>query len=73
MELWVANADGSGAHPVTDFGAASFALYFPSQAGRVRESPHYFSSNYGDPRGREFDIWAVNADGTNLERITFQP
>ena len=23
-----------------------------------------FSSNYGDPKGREFDIWAVNIDGT---------
>jgi len=28
MELWTANADGSGAHPVTDLGAASFAPYF---------------------------------------------
>ena len=23
-----------------------------------------FSSNYGDPRGREFDIWAIDVDGT---------
>ena len=28
--------------------------------------------NYGDPRGREFDLWAVDVDGGNLERITFQ-
>ena len=24
-----------------------------------------------DPKGRNFDLWAVNIDGTNLERITF--
>ena len=24
-----------------------------------------------DPNGRDFDLWAVNSDGTNLERITF--
>ena len=24
-----------------------------------------------DPNGRDFDLWAVNTDGTNLERITF--
>ena len=24
-----------------------------------------------DPKGRDFDLWAVNTDGTNLERITF--
>ena len=29
-----------------------------------------FSSNYGDPKGREFDLWAIDVDGTRLERIT---
>ena len=24
-----------------------------------------------DPKGRDFDLWAVNIDGTNLERITY--
>jgi Tol biopolymer transport system component len=24
-----------------------------------------------DPNGRNFDLWAVNIDGTNLERITY--
>ncbi|HEY6909258.1 MAG TPA: M20/M25/M40 family metallo-hydrolase, partial [Myxococcales bacterium] len=32
-----------------------------------------FSSNYGDPSGREFDLWAINVDGTGLERITSAP
>ena len=30
-----------------------------------------FSSNHNDPAGREFDLWAVNVDGTGLERITY--
>ncbi|MEA2748092.1 MAG: hypothetical protein QOI41_2235, partial [Myxococcales bacterium] len=30
-----------------------------------------FSSNHGDPKGREFDIWGINTDGTSLERITY--
>ena len=32
-----------------------------------------FSSNYGDPHGREFDLWAIDVDGTRLERITAAP
>ena len=24
-----------------------------------------------DPKGRDFDLWAVKTDGTNLERITY--
>ena len=32
-----------------------------------------FSSNYGDPRGREFDLWAIDVAGTRLERITAAP
>ena len=32
-----------------------------------------FASNYGDPRGREFDLWAIDVAGTRLERITAAP
>ncbi|MEJ2188867.1 MAG: hypothetical protein P8Y93_05505, partial [Acidobacteriota bacterium] len=27
--------------------------------------------NYGDPAGREFNLWMVDLDGENLEQITF--
>src|SRR5262249_33462115 len=47
---------------------ASFAPFFFPDGRRI-----LFSSNYGDPQGREFDLWAVNVDGTSLERITFAP
>ncbi len=68
LEIWVGNADGSEAHPVTALGAASFAPSFYPSGRRL-----IFSSNHGDPKGREFDLWAIDLDGTNLERITDSP
>jgi Tol biopolymer transport system component len=32
-----------------------------------------FASNVNDPRGRDFDLYSINTDGTGLERITFNP
>ena len=69
LELWVADMTPEGARDarqVTSLGAASFAPYFFPDGKRI-----LFSSNYGDPKGREFDIWAVDADGSDLERITW--
>ncbi len=68
LDLWVANADGSEAHRVTYLGVASFApAWFPSGDRLI------FSSNYGDPGGREFDLWAVDVSGAHLERLTYTP
>jgi len=68
LEIYVANADGSDPVQVTYLDAASFAPFWhPSQKRIV------FSSNYGDPKGREFDIFAIDVDGTKLERITSAP
>jgi Tol biopolymer transport system component len=47
-------------------GAASFAPYFFPDAKRI-----LFASNVNDPRGRNFDVYAINVDGTGLEQITF--
>ena len=66
LEIYVMNADGTDQRPVTQFGAASFAPYFHPDGKRI-----IFSSNLGDPRGREFDIYRINVDGTGLERITY--
>jgi hypothetical protein len=66
LELYVANADGSDAKQITYLDAASFAPFFHPSQERV-----LFSTNHGDPKGREFDIWSVNVDGTHLERITY--
>ncbi|HEV8548604.1 MAG TPA: M20/M25/M40 family metallo-hydrolase, partial [Polyangiaceae bacterium] len=68
LEIYVANADGSDATQLTYLDAASFAPFFHPSGKRV-----LFASNYGDPKGREFDIWAVDDTGTRLERITRAP
>jgi Tol biopolymer transport system component len=68
LELYVGNADGSEATQVTYLNVASFAPFFYPGSKRI-----IFSSNYGDPKGRDFDLWAINTNGTALERITSTP
>jgi TolB protein len=65
LEIYVMNRDGSGRKQVTSLGAASFAPFFTPDAKQI-----IFSSNYGDPKGRNFDLFLVNVDGTGLERVT---
>ncbi len=66
LEIYIMNADGSDIQKVTNLGAASFAPYFHPDGDRV-----IFSSNYGDPEGRIFNLWMVRTDGTDLRQITF--
>ena len=68
LEIWVMDADGSNKRQVTHLNAASFAPFFHPDGRRI-----IFSSNRGDPRGREFDLYLVNDDGSGLERITATP
>ncbi|MFP5245361.1 MAG: peptidase M28, partial [Thermoanaerobaculia bacterium] len=69
MELYVANADGSNAKQITSNGAANFCPYFTPDGKRI-----IFASNMLDPRGREFDIFILNKDGSGEpERITTAP
>jgi len=68
LEIWVMDVDGSNKRQVTNLKAASFAPFFHPDGHRI-----IFSSNNGDPRGREFDLWMVNDDGTGLTRITHTP
>src|SRR4029077_15427226 len=65
---YVMDADGSNPHQVTYLNAASFGPAFMPGGQRL-----IFASNHGDPRGREFDIWAIDVAGTRLERITTAP
>jgi TolB protein len=66
LEIYIMNADGSNLRQVTDLGAASFAPYFHPDGERI-----IFSSNYGDPEGRNFNLYIVNTDGTGLKQITY--
>jgi TolB protein len=66
LEIFVMNADGTNKRQVTHLNAASFAPYFFPDGKRI-----IFSSNYGDPKGRNFDLFIINTDGTGLERVTY--
>ncbi len=68
LEIRVMNADGSGDHAVTSNGAANFAPYFLPGGREI-----IFSSNLGDPKGREFDLYLIREDGTNLTQVTHSP
>ena len=65
MEIWVMNADGSEQRQVTNLGGANFAPFFTPDGKRI-----IFSSNYKNPRSRNFDLFLVNLDGSGLEQVT---
>jgi len=65
MELMVADADGSNARAITDFGCASFALTFTPDGKQI-----LFSSNKHDCDSRHFELYKINVDGTGLEQVT---
>jgi len=66
LDIYVANADGSDVHRVTDNGAANFAPFFHPSGKQL-----IFCSNVADPKGRNFDLFLVNLDGSGLERVTY--
>lgn len=66
LEIWIMDPDGSNKRQVTHLNCASFAPFLHPDGRRI-----VFSSNYGDPKGREFDVYMINVDGTHLERITY--
>ena len=65
LEIWVANADGSNPRQVTQLGGANFAPFFHPDGKRI-----IFSSNFEDPRGRDFDLYMIPLAGGRPERIT---
>ncbi len=48
--------------------AANFAPFWHPDNQRI-----LFSSNQGDPRGRDFDLSLIHSDGTGQQRITSNP
>ena len=65
MELWVMNADGSNQRQITNLGGANFGPSWTPDGRRI-----VFSSNYKNPRSRNFELYLVNLDGSGLEEIT---
>jgi TolB protein len=66
LELFVMDRDGRNLTQVTKLGGANFAPSWHPDGKRL-----IFSSNIGDPKGRNFDLYMINVDGTGLERITY--
>lgn len=65
MELFVMNADGTNQRQLTKNGAANFCPFFAPDGNHI-----IYSSNAGDPKGREFDLWMIDKRGGDPERIT---
>jgi Tol biopolymer transport system component len=51
---------------LTDNGAANFGPYFQPNGKKV-----IFSSNVGDPKGRNFDLYLVDIASKEIERVTY--
>ncbi len=68
LEIFVMNADGTGAQQVTRNGAANFCPYFHPDGKRI-----IFASNMNDPAKRNFDLYLIDIDGTNQKQVTFHP
>jgi Tol biopolymer transport system component len=68
VELWIANADGSNPRQITRLGGANFAPFFHPDGQRI-----IFSSNYENPRSRNFDLYLIGVDGGGLTKITNHP
>lgn len=67
MEVMICRVDGSERQQVTRLGNANWAPYFFPNDKRV-----LFCSNhdYSGTGPMNFDIWAADLDGSNMERIT---
>jgi TolB protein len=65
MELFVADADGSNAKQITNFGCASFAPTFTPDGKKI-----LFASNKQKCDSSFFELYLINLDGTGLEQVT---
>jgi Tol biopolymer transport system component len=65
VELFIMDRDGSNKRQITHNGAANFGPYFHPSGKKI-----IFSSNYEDPKGRNFELYLVDPDGKNQKRIT---
>jgi TolB protein len=78
MEITVCDRDGSNFRQVTNNGAANFGpFWLPDDEHIIFSSNMIGVENFaktGDHTGmREFEIFTIKADGTDLERITNSP
>lgn len=65
MEVFVANADGTNARQVTNFGQANWAPTFMPDSKRI-----IFASNHEYKRGFPFNLYTINEDGSGLHKVS---
>lgn len=65
MEVWIANADGSGARQISNFGQANWAPVYMPDSKRIM-----FASNHEYKRGFPFNIYTMNEDAGNLQKVS---
>ncbi len=65
MEVWIANADGSDAHPITFLEQANWAPNFTPDGKHI-----IFCSNHEYKRGFPFNMYLCDAEGKNMEKIS---
>jgi Tol biopolymer transport system component len=68
MDLWIMRSDGTGKRQVTDKPGASFAPYFTPDGKSL-----IYSSNWENPRGRDFNLYLVPTDGGEPVAVTKDP
>ncbi|MBX3096176.1 MAG: PD40 domain-containing protein [Fimbriimonadaceae bacterium] len=68
LDVWMMDSDGTNKQRVTNLDGASFAPFIHPNGRQI-----IFSSNFHDPKGREFDLFLINTDGTGLQQLTFTP
>ena len=62
MDLWLMRADGTQQKQMTNLGGASFAPAFFPNGQRI-----IFSSNYEHLGTSQFELYAIDRDGTKVE------
>jgi len=65
MEVFIADADGSNAHQITQLGQANWAPAFLPDSKRI-----IFASNHEYKRGFPFNLYVMQADGSGLQKIS---
>jgi len=65
MEVFVANADGSNAHQITNLGQANWAPDFTPDGKHI-----IFCSNHEYKHGFPFNMYLINLDGSGLQKIS---
>ncbi|MBL8862035.1 MAG: PD40 domain-containing protein, partial [Planctomycetes bacterium] len=70
MEIMVSRADGSERRRVTNLGKANWAPFFFVGDRRIVFSTNHHDDRRGMPN---FDLFAIDVTGENLERITHDP